>query len=83
MQQIASEVLSQKDEQRMDRASYQEKLVVNQIYFIFALSLTLVYLVLAALYESWTDPVAVIPVVPTAVIGILTAVALRRFPIDL
>jgi len=63
--------------------SYQENLVGSQIYFIFALSLTLVYLVLAAQYESWSDPIAVILVVPTAMIGILTALALRRFPVDL
>ena len=38
---------------------------------------------LAAQYESWSDPIAVILVVPTAMIGILTAVGLRRFPVDL
>ena len=36
--------------------SYQEKLIGNQTYMIFALSITLVFLVLAAQYESWTDP---------------------------
>ena len=38
--------------------SYQEKLVGNQAYFIYALSIILVFLVLAAQYESWFDPAA-------------------------
>ena len=83
MQQIASEILPPGMNYEWTGLSYQENLVGSQIYFIFALSLTLVYLVLAAQYESWSDPIAVILVVPTAMIGILTAVALRRFPVDL
>ncbi|MBV8136481.1 MAG: efflux RND transporter permease subunit, partial [Deltaproteobacteria bacterium] len=83
MQHIAGEILPQGMSYEWTGLSYQERLVGNQIYFIFALSLTLVYLVLAAQYESWSDPIAVILVVPTAMIGILTAVALRRFPVDL
>jgi hydrophobic/amphiphilic exporter-1 (mainly G- bacteria), HAE1 family len=83
MQQIASKILPQGMSYEWTGLSYQENLVGSQIYFIFALSLTLVYLVLAAQYESWSDPIAVILVVPTAMIGILTAVALRRFPVDL
>ncbi len=49
--------------------SYQEKLIGNQAYFIFALSITLVFLVLAGQYESWTDPAAVILTVPMALVG--------------
>src|SRR5262245_38359352 len=63
--------------------SYQEKLVGSQAYFIFALSISLVFLVLAAQYESWTDPAAVILTVPMALVGIVIALALRRFPNDL
>ncbi len=63
--------------------SYQEKLIGNQAIFIFALSITLVFLVLAAQYESWTDPAAVILTVPMALAGIMIALVLRRFPIDL
>jgi HAE1 family hydrophobic/amphiphilic exporter-1 len=83
MQQMADEILPQGMGYEWTGLSYQEKLVGNQLYFIFALSLALVYLVLAAQYESWTDPIAVILVVPTALIGILAAVAVRRFPVDL
>lgn len=49
--------------------SYQEKEVGGQIYLVFALSLLLVYLVLAAQYESWLLPVAVILAVPLALVG--------------
>ena len=63
--------------------AYQEEQTGSQAYFIFALSITLVYLVLAAQYESWTDPIAVILVVPTALIGILVALVIRKFPVDL
>jgi HAE1 family hydrophobic/amphiphilic exporter-1 len=63
--------------------SYQEKLIGNQAYFIFALSITLVFLVLAGQYESWTDPAAVILTVPMALLGVLAALVVREFPTDL
>jgi HAE1 family hydrophobic/amphiphilic exporter-1 len=63
--------------------SYQEKLIGNQAYFIFALSITLVFLVLAAQYESWTDPAAVVLTVPMALVGVIAALIIRRFPSDL
>jgi hydrophobic/amphiphilic exporter-1 (mainly G- bacteria), HAE1 family len=83
MQQLADDTLPQGMSHEWTGLSYQEKQVGSQIYFIFALSITLVFLVLAAQYESWTDPIAVILVVPTALIGIIIAQALRRFPVDL
>jgi HAE1 family hydrophobic/amphiphilic exporter-1 len=83
MAQIADDTLPQGMGYEWTALSYQEKQTGNQAYFIFALSITLVYLVLAAQYESWTDPIAVILVVPTALIGIFIALVLRRFPIDL
>ena len=63
--------------------SYQEKLIGNQAYFIFALSITLVFLVLAAQYESWTDPAAVVLTVPMALLGVITALKIRGLPSDL
>src|SRR5467141_2134324 len=49
--------------------SYQEQLVGNQIYYIFALAMLLVYLVLAGQYESWFMPVAVLLAVPLSLVG--------------
>jgi HAE1 family hydrophobic/amphiphilic exporter-1 len=63
--------------------SYQEQLVGNQMYWMFGLSILLVFLVLAAQYESWIDPGTVVLSVPMAVVGIMLALLVRRFPIDL
>ncbi len=59
--------------------SYQEKKVGYQAYFIYALSISLVFMVLAALYESWTSPAAVILAVPMALVGVLLALIARGF----
>jgi HAE1 family hydrophobic/amphiphilic exporter-1 len=58
--------------------SYQEKLVGNQMYLVFAMALVLVYLVLAGQYESWYRPLAVILAVPISLLGpVATLMALR------
>ncbi|MBN9246327.1 MAG: efflux RND transporter permease subunit, partial [Hyphomicrobium sp.] len=49
--------------------SYQEKLVGGQIYYVFALAMLLVYLVLAGQYESWYAPMSVLLAVPLSLIG--------------
>jgi hydrophobic/amphiphilic exporter-1 (mainly G- bacteria), HAE1 family len=49
--------------------SYQEKLVGNSAYIVFALAMLLVYLVLAGQYGSWITPAAVIFTVPLALLG--------------
>ena len=63
--------------------SYQEKQVGYQAYFIYAISITLVFMVLAALYESWTSPAAVILAVPMALVGVLLALLIRGFDTNL
>jgi HAE1 family hydrophobic/amphiphilic exporter-1 len=83
MEQTAANALPHGMDYEWTGLSYQEKLIGNQAYFIFALSITLVFLVLAAQYESWIDPAAVILTVPMALVGIVTALAIRRFPNDL
>ena len=49
--------------------SYQEKVTGNLLYWGFAMSVLLVYLVLAGQYESWILPLAVISAVPLALLG--------------
>ena len=49
--------------------SYQEKQLGYQVYIVYALSLLLVYFVLAGQYESWLAPISVIATVPLALIG--------------
>ena len=62
--------------------SFEEKLSGSQAPFLFALSLLVVFLALAALYESWSIPFAVILVVPLGVFGATLAVTLRELPND-
>jgi HAE1 family hydrophobic/amphiphilic exporter-1 len=57
--------------------SYQEKQVSGEQYVIFALAVVFVFLVLAAQYESWTSPAAVIAVVPLAALGVVIALFVR------
>jgi len=62
--------------------SLEEKLSGNQAPGLFALSLVVVFLALAALYESWSIPFAVLLVVPLGVFGAVSAVLLRGLPND-
>jgi hydrophobic/amphiphilic exporter-1 (mainly G- bacteria), HAE1 family len=56
--------------------SYQEAALGNQAYWIFALALLLVLMVLAGQYESWTAPLAVVIAVPLALIGTVAALTI-------
>lgn len=62
--------------------SSEERLSGSQAPFLFGLSVIAVFLCLAALYESWSIPVAVILVVPIGILGALAAVTLRGLPND-
>ncbi|EBP4824648.1 efflux RND transporter permease subunit [Salmonella enterica] len=57
--------------------SYQERLSGNQAPALYAISLIVVFLCLAALYESWSIPFSVMLVVPLGVVGDLLAASLR------
>ncbi len=79
MEQLAGEVLPRGMGYDWTATSYQEKQIGYQAYFIYALSITLVFMVLAALYESWTSPAAVILAVPMALVGVLIALLIRGY----
>ena len=56
--------------------SYQERLSGSQAPFLYAISVLVVFLCLAALYESWTVPLSVMLVVPVGILGALAAALL-------
>src|SRR5579871_1819448 len=62
--------------------SLQEKLSGSQAPFLLGLSVLVVFLCLAALYESWTIPLAVLLTVPLGVTGAVLAASLRDLPND-
>jgi HAE1 family hydrophobic/amphiphilic exporter-1 len=69
MEQVAARTLPPGTGFEWTAMSYQEKVVGNQMYFVFALALLLVYLVLAGQYESWLAPLSVIVAVPLSLVG--------------
>lgn len=64
-------------------ASYQERLSGAQAPALYAISLLVVFLCLAALYESWAVPVAVMLVVPLGIVGAVLAATLRGLVNDI
>jgi multidrug efflux pump len=62
--------------------SLQEKLSGSQAPILLALSLLVVFLCLAALYESWTIPLAVLLTVPLGICGAVLAATMRGLPND-
>ncbi len=69
LEQIADENLPSNMRYEWTGLSYQEQLVGNSSYFIFALAVTLVFFVLAGQYESWVTPGSVLFAVPLALLG--------------
>jgi HAE1 family hydrophobic/amphiphilic exporter-1 len=62
--------------------SYQERKASGAIGATFALSLGLVFLILAGLYESWSLPLSVLLSVPIAIFGAFLGLYLRRLDLD-
>jgi HAE1 family hydrophobic/amphiphilic exporter-1 len=62
--------------------SYQEKQASGATGKTFGLSLVFVFLILAALYESWSLPFSVLLTVPVAVFGAFVGLMLRKFDLD-
>src|SRR4051812_44746245 len=62
--------------------SYQERLSSGQAPILYGVALIVVFLCLAALYESWSIPVAVLLVIPLSLVGSIFAVTLRGMQND-
>jgi multidrug efflux pump len=62
--------------------SYEERQAAGQVGALLGLSLIVVFLLLAALYESWSVPVAVLLVVPLGVLGAVLFSMMRGMPAD-
>lgn len=62
--------------------AYQEKNASSDTSIIFILAILVAFLILAAQYESWTDPMAVIMGLPIALLGVIIGVMLMNLPIS-
>jgi hydrophobe/amphiphile efflux-1 (HAE1) family protein len=62
--------------------SYQERMATKQTGLLYAFSMIVIFLCLAALYESWTVPISIMLALPLGVIGGVAASMLRGFPND-
>jgi HAE1 family hydrophobic/amphiphilic exporter-1 len=82
LEQVAAQTLPR--EMGFDWAdlSYQEKKASGTAGRVFALSIIFVFLILAALYESWTLPFSVLLSVPVAIFGAFLGLMLRHFTFD-
>jgi HAE1 family hydrophobic/amphiphilic exporter-1 len=69
MESIANKTLPSDVGYEWTTLSYQQKLTGSQLYYLFGLSVLLVYLTLAGQYESWILPLAVLSAVPLALLG--------------
>jgi HAE1 family hydrophobic/amphiphilic exporter-1 len=77
MENLASQVLPRGVTYQWTELAYQEKQTGNTAVFIFGLSVLFVFLVLAAQYESWVLPLAIILIVPVAVLAAMLGVMAR------
>src|SRR5580692_1209907 len=79
MEQVSAEVLPAGFGYAWSDMSYQEKKAEGGQAMVFAMSFLFVFLILAALYESWSLPFSVLLSVPVAVLGAYAGLLLRKF----
>jgi hydrophobic/amphiphilic exporter-1 (mainly G- bacteria), HAE1 family len=82
LEEVADEVLPPQIGHDWADLSYQERQASGSTLFVFALSVVFVFLILAALYESWSLPASVLLSVPIAVFGGFAGLYLRGFNLD-
>jgi hydrophobe/amphiphile efflux-1 (HAE1) family protein len=83
MEKVAAETLPAGFGYEWTGTTYQQKLAQGHEGVIFGFATVLVFLCLAALYESWSIPMAVLLSLPLGLFGALLAVRLRDFPYDI
>lgn len=83
MEQVAKQTLPKGYGYEWTGTVYQQKLAEGKEGYIFGLAAMLVFLFLAALYESWSIPFAVLLAVPLGIFGALLAVFLRHYDYDI
>jgi multidrug efflux pump subunit AcrB len=83
MEQLAAERLPDGFGFDWTELAYQEKLAGNNGLLVFAASVVFVFLVLAAQYESWSLPLAVILIVPMCLLAAVTGLRLRGMDVDI
>ncbi|HEY8022331.1 MAG TPA: efflux RND transporter permease subunit, partial [Thermoanaerobaculia bacterium] len=82
LEQVAARVLPREMGYDWSDLAYQEKKASGTTGRVFALSILVVFLILAALYESWSLPFSVLLSVPIAVFGAFMGLLLRKFDFD-
>ena len=82
MENMAAQKLPQAMSYQWTAMSYQEKQVGGEATLIFALAIILVFMVLAAQYESWTAPTSIVFSVPFAILGVIIALMMRGLAND-
>jgi HAE1 family hydrophobic/amphiphilic exporter-1 len=82
LEEVAAEVLPPEIGFDWADLSYQERQASGGAAIVFALSLVFVFLILAALYESWTLPFSVLLSVPIAIFGAFLGLMLRGYDLD-
>jgi HAE1 family hydrophobic/amphiphilic exporter-1 len=82
LEEVAKEVLPREIGYDWSDLSYQERRASSGALIAFSLSLTFVFLILAALYESWSLPFSVLLTAPIAVFGGMIGLLLRGYDLD-
>jgi hydrophobic/amphiphilic exporter-1 (mainly G- bacteria), HAE1 family len=75
LEQLAKKILPPGISYEWTSTAYQEKIAGNMSYYIFLMSLVLVYLILAGQYENWLTPASILLSVPLALIGTVLALS--------
>ncbi|MFA6302742.1 MAG: efflux RND transporter permease subunit [Legionella sp.] len=73
LEEVANQVLPTGMSFEWTSTAYQEQIAGNLSYYIFALSLILIYMILAGQYENWVTPASVLCSVPLALLGTVAA----------